>query len=487
VSLAITVPANLVEAWKYEESSGSLIGFRNGKVLIPSTLTYGVAGKIGYAISLDGVMDYAEMASNDSTLDPGLGSKRRAATGANGWYVHMIGDAVFFFIGEGTVFAQETTGTGFMASGTKHLVICRFERSADGMSIRIDNVERGTGQAGGISGPPFNTSSFASVGTTDKLTVGMVRDASMADAPTVFHGENSQDELLFFNTRLTDAECAELWNGGAGVDIVNYLSGAAPTVSSIVPATGVNTGSQAVTILGTNFSSPATPRLIKTGQPDIIASGVTVVDGNTITCTFNLAGVVTGAWDVQVTTPGGSGILPGAFTVTVQPAPTVSTIVPASAPFTAPVAVTITGTNFIAGFTAELTKTGETAIPLTGGVLVDGNTITGTFNITGVANGPWNVEVTTSGGTGILAGGFLVGGLASPTTITPAFGSNKVTVPLVVQIAGVGFVTGNAVILSATGFPDIVASPVVINSAISITATFDLNGKAPGPYTLTVV
>jgi hypothetical protein len=85
-----------------------------------------------------------------------------------------------------------------------------------------------------------------------------------------------------------------------------------PTVTSITPPSGVNTGTIHITNLaGTNFETGATVKLTQSGQPDISGTSVTVVNSDTITCDFDLTGVATGQWNVVVTNPDSqSGMLP---------------------------------------------------------------------------------------------------------------------------------------------------------------------------------
>ncbi len=95
----------------------------------------------------------------------------------------------------------------------------------------------------------------------------------------------------------------------------------APTVTSIAPDEGENTGSVAVSVAGSGFQSGATLRLRRAGQADIVATGVTVSAAE-ISGTLDLTGRATGSWNVVVTNPDAqSGTLPGGFTVT-APAPT---------------------------------------------------------------------------------------------------------------------------------------------------------------------
>jgi len=108
-----------------------------------------------------------------------------------------------------------------------------------------------------------------------------------------------------------------------GYDVGAYeLEPVTPTVTAILPDSGVNTGIINITgVTGTNFRNGATIRLLKSGQPDITGSSVVFVSSTSLTCTFDLTGVATGIWNVVVTNPcGASGTLTGGFTVT-EPAP----------------------------------------------------------------------------------------------------------------------------------------------------------------------
>jgi hypothetical protein len=104
--------------------------------------------------------------------------------------------------------------------------------------------------------------------------------------------------------------------------LLDITSGGAsgPTVTSIEPSSGANTGAISITNLaGSNFSTSGatTVELRKSGQSSITATDVTVVNQSKITCSFDLTGAATGSWDVVVTNPDSlSGTLSGGFTVT---------------------------------------------------------------------------------------------------------------------------------------------------------------------------
>ena len=90
-----------------------------------------------------------------------------------------------------------------------------------------------------------------------------------------------------------------------------------PTVTSITPSAGLNTGTVHITNLaGTNFQPGATVKLTKASQPDINATNVVRVSPTQITCDLDLSGKATGAWNVVVTNlDAKSGTLTNGFAV----------------------------------------------------------------------------------------------------------------------------------------------------------------------------
>jgi hypothetical protein len=94
-----------------------------------------------------------------------------------------------------------------------------------------------------------------------------------------------------------------------------------PTITSISPATGVNSASVAITNLaGTGFTSPATVKLTKYGQTAITATNVKVVSATKITCTLPITAKATGDWNVVLTTGGKTVTKANAFKIK-APAP----------------------------------------------------------------------------------------------------------------------------------------------------------------------
>lgn len=128
---------------------------------------------------------------------------------------------------------------------------------------------------------------------------------------------------------------------------VTTLSGSAPTVTGISPASGAKDATVGVTITGTNFETGATAKLTRAGYPSITATGVSVSSSTSIGCTFNLFGGDMGSWNIEVTNPGGqSDTKNRAFSIGAAP-PIIQSFTPNTAVLgDTQLAITITGQNF---------------------------------------------------------------------------------------------------------------------------------------------
>lgn len=269
----------------------------------------------------------------------------------------------------------------------------------------------------------------------------------------------------------------------------------APTVSGITPNSGYNTALITISNLaGTGFRVGATVRLRKSGEQDIVATGVSVVNSTRITCTLNLAGKEVGQWDVLVTNSDGqSGELRSGFTITrpPSPAPTVTGITPNYGYDKGITSITnLVGTGFQAGAVVTFTKTGQPVITATEVAVVSATKITCQVNMAGQAQGLWNVLVTNPDGqVGAMVNAFTVSSApnTAPTVtgITPSFGINNGPVSIT-DLAGTGFRDGATVKLTRPGQGDIQAGSVAVVSSAKITCVFDLSGKQAGAYNVVV-
>jgi hypothetical protein len=125
---------------------------------------------------------------------------------------------------------------------------------------------------------------------------------------------------------------------------------AAPTVIGISPTFGSTAGGTPVTISGTGFQGSATVTLGGTAK----ATGVTIVNSTTITATT--AAHTAGTVSVVVQNPDSqSATKTGAYTYgTPPPAPSVTGVNPGFGTTAGGTAITITGSNFVAGATVTL-------------------------------------------------------------------------------------------------------------------------------------
>jgi hypothetical protein len=128
--------------------------------------------------------------------------------------------------------------------------------------------------------------------------------------------------------------------------VVTTLSGSAPTVTGISPASGAKNAVVGVTITGTNFETGATAKLMRAGYPSITGTGVSVSSATSIGCTFNLASDL-GSYNVVVTNPSGqSDTKMGAFLIG-DAQPIITSVSPNTAGLNSTqLAITIIGENF---------------------------------------------------------------------------------------------------------------------------------------------
>jgi hypothetical protein len=102
-----------------------------------------------------------------------------------------------------------------------------------------------------------------------------------------------------------------------GLDHIQLIATALPTVISVTPSTGVTTGGTSVTITGTLFTGATS---VKFGGT---AAAFTVVNDSTITAVTPSHGNTAGAVSVSVTTPSGTTVANTAFAYVI-PTPTLS-------------------------------------------------------------------------------------------------------------------------------------------------------------------
>ncbi len=269
------------------------------------------------------------------------------------------------------------------------------------------------------------------------------------------------------NAALGNASVTVATSGGTSGAAAFAVNPAAPTLTSVSPATGVQGTIVPVTLTGTAFASGAT---VGVGNPGITVGNVTLGSATQISATFTIAAnAAPGPANVTVTTSGGTSAA-AMFTVN-PPPPTLTSVSPASGMQGTSGAVTLIGTNFVAGATVATSNPGITVGSVT---VVSATQISATFTIAAnAAPGSANVTLTTSGGTSVAAVFTVNPPPPTLTSVSPANGLQGASTP--VTLTGTNFISGATV---ATSNPGITVSSVSVVSATQITATFTIAANA---------
>ena len=271
--------------------------------------------------------------------------------------------------------------------------------------------------------------------------------------------------------------------GGAGTLCDTFtVTNATPTITTLTPVTGFNSGTLPVTITGTAFRNGATVTLVKgsTTIPGPISSRTTTH----ILCSFPLNGTAPGSYNLTVLNTDGLSVTKmNAFTLQQTGSyPMIAAFTPTSGLNTAALPFTIVGANFRTG--ATVTITNGTTNKTVAGTLTGTAKITCSLPLTGLQVGLYNLTVrNTDGSTVTQENVFTVTAPAPTITIlTPVSGYNTGSLPVV--IAGTKFVTGCQVELVNGG--TVIPGAISLCTATKITGTFALAGALPGIYNLTV-
>ncbi|MEX1113130.1 MAG: IPT/TIG domain-containing protein [Patescibacteria group bacterium] len=242
----------------------------------------------------------------------------------------------------------------------------------------------------------------------------------------------------------------------------------APTLTAISPTTGVQGTTVFPTLTGTNFVAGASVA-VDGGGVNVTVNRV--LNSTEIEATFEITETAAlGSRDVTVTTSGGTTAVT-TFTVN-PPAPTLTAVSPTTGVQGNTVAVTLTGTNFVAGATVAVSGSNVTVSNVT---VVSATSVTADFAIaSGAALGDRNVTVTTAGGT-TGASTFTVNPPAPTlTTVSPVTGVQGTTVS--VTLTGTNFISGATTV--AVSGSNITVSNVSVSSGTSLTADFVVGSSA---------
>ncbi len=241
---------------------------------------------------------------------------------------------------------------------------------------------------------------------------------------------------------------------GASGNSAAANSGATTTTSANELIFGANTVATGNAAVGSGFTS----RIITVPDGDLAEDKIVTTAGSN-SATATLTG--SGPWVMQMVT----------FSAVSGPVPTVSSVSPSSGSTAGGTAVTITGTNFVAGATVTFGGTAATNVAVVSSTSITATTPAG-------AAGGVTVTVTNPGGqSGSLASAFTY--IAPPTVSSVSPNSGLPAGGTAVTITGTNFAAGATVTFGGTA-----ATNVVVVSSTSITATTPA-GSA-GAVTVTV-
>ena len=222
----------------------------------------------------------------------------------------------------------------------------------------------------------------------------------------------------------TSGGTASLSNGYAFVSL--------PTVTTLNPNSGPNTGGQSLTVTGTNFSgSGYTPSSVAFGA-DIYtvvgtasSNGQCQVDSATQLTCITLAHT-SGKVTVAVATPGGTGSLSNGYTFISSP--TITNVNPNAGSLVGGQTVVLTGTNFTgSGYTTNSAAFGADVYTIVGSVPSNGQCrIDSATQLTCVTAahlaGQVTIAATTTNGTGSLTNGYAFASQPTVTALNPIAG-----------------------------------------------------------------
>ncbi len=316
-----------------------------------------------------------------------------------------------------------------------------------------------------ITGTNFIKGATVSFGSNNSTTVVWVSKTTLRATTPASTGDAEGP----VNVTVTDPSslAATLTNGF----LYKYP---APTITSISPATGTPKGGTVITITGAGFLSGAT---VTFGGNS--ATAVTWVSGTSLKATTPASpNNAEGPANVVVTNPDSqAATLISGFTYK-YPAPTITSISPATATPKGGTVITITGTGFLSGSTVAFGANKATAVTFVSVTTLKATTPASTND----ADGAVNVTVTIPDGqTATLTNGLTYAypvptiTSISPTIVTPKGGT-------VITITGTNFVSGATVAFGANN-----ATAVTFVSATTLKATTPPStNEADGPVNVTV-
>jgi hypothetical protein len=311
------------------------------------------------------------------------------------------------------------------------------------------------------------------LGNVYTLAVGPTQNSTVALSQSVYYAKNiaaapagGNTVTITFNGATPYPDIRILEYSGVSltspVDVTSSATGnSASSATTAVTTTNANDllfGANMVFTLTSGAGTGFTNRIITTPDGDIAEDRLVAATGSySATATLNPAG----AWVMQMV----------AFSAVATPAPTITSLSPASGATSGGTLITITGTNFVSG--ATVTFGGAAAT----NVVVSNSTSITALTPAGTAGTAFVTVTNPSGQSATLANGFTYVTGVSVSNVTPSNGAPAGGTA--VTIIGTSFASGATVTFGGAA-----ATNVVVVSATEITATTPA-GTA-GPVTVSV-
>jgi plastocyanin len=280
----------------------------------------------------------------------------------------------------------------------------------------------------------------------------------------------------FFQYACNVPDCGTGHSSMSGIMIVKAVANPAPTISSIAPTSGSQTGGTSVTITGTGFLSGATVKFGTTSATNVNVTSTSI----TATTPAHAVGKV----DVIVTNSDGqSATLTQGFTYAL-PAPTITNISPATGPTSGGTLITITGTNFQNGATVKIGASAATDVNVVSATSITARTplgpVTDQLAVDVVVTNPDSTKATATGGFTYTVPPLAVISV-TPNIVLPlgATGAG----PVVVTIYGAGFTT---VVPTTVTVDGVAATAVQVVDPVTLHATFPARAAGTKDVVVTV-
>ena len=214
-------------------------------------------------------------------------------------------------------------GSTFIEAGANPVVVITPGGSSDAVNLNIKPRIYGISPSSGHVGDTGVVVSGTALEGTRTMYVGGV--SATESSPIVRQdgadpdGAGGNDQITITIPSAPEGEqpvTATVNTQNSNTDIAyEILPLDTPNPLVVIPNVAPNTEPIEVHVHGTGFMSTSTVTLKKTGETDVVATGVTFIDATELVCTLDITGAALGKWDVVVVNGTKDGTISKGFTV----------------------------------------------------------------------------------------------------------------------------------------------------------------------------